>query len=100
MEDTLEKGVELIINFEKLGSEPYLFENEKREEEAREHAARSAAAVAAQPMDKGKDVLEGPSSPSLTTIEDMSEKGEKIKRNFEKVRSQLQTEAELTEVNP
>ena len=32
MEDTLEKGVELKINFEKLGSKLYLFEKDKREE--------------------------------------------------------------------
>ena len=30
----------------------------------------------------------------------MSKKGAELKRNFEKFRSQLQTEAELTEVNP
>ena len=39
-------------------------------------------------------------SPCLTAIEDMSEKGVELKRNFEKVGSQLQYETELTEVNP
>ena len=76
MEDMLEKGVELNINFEKMGSELYLFKKEKREEEAREHATSSAAAVGAQSENKGTGVLEGPLSPSLTAIEVMSEKGE------------------------
>ena len=82
MEDTLEKGIELKINFEKLGSKLYLFENKIREEEVREHATRSVAAVSAQSENKGTCVLEGPLSPSLTTIEDMSEKGAELKRNF------------------
>ena len=75
-------------------------EKEKREEEVREHAERSTAAVAAQPKDKGKGVLEVPSSPSLTTMEDMSEKGAELKRKFEKTGSQLQTQEELTKVDP
>ena len=75
-------------------------EKQKREEEAREHATRFVVVVPTQPKNKGKGVLEGPSSPSLTTIEDMSEKGAEPKRNFKKVGSQLQTETELTELNP
>ena len=94
------KGVELKINFEKLGSKLYLFEKEKREEEAREHAARFATAVGAQSENKGIGFLEGPLSPSLTAIEDMSEKGAEIKINFEKFEYELQAETELTEVNP
>ena len=50
-------------------------EKEKREEEAREHAARSDVVVGAQPKNKGKGVLEGPLIPSLTTMEDILEKG-------------------------
>ena len=92
MEDRLQKGVELKINFEKLGSKLYLFEKEKREEKAREHAARSTATVGAQYENKGTGVLEGPLSPSLIAIEDMSLKGEQIKRNFKKVESELQAE--------
>ena len=100
MEDTLEKGVELERNFEKMGSELYLFENEKREEDAREHVARSAAAIGAQSNNKGTSFLEVPLIPSLTSIEGMPKKGVELKRNFEKVGSQLQYETELTEVNP
>ena len=75
-------------------------EKEKREEEMREHVARSVVDVVAQPKNKGRGVIESPWSPSLTIMEDMSEKGVEIKRNFEKVGSQLQTQEELTEVNP
>ena len=65
-------------------------EKQKREEEAREHATRSAAVVASQLKNKGKGVLEGSSSPSLTTIEDMSEKGAELKIIFEKVNPKRQ----------
>ena len=61
----------------------------QKREEAKEHAARFVVVVAAQPKDKGKCVLEGPSSPSLTTMEGMLEKKAELKINFEKIGSQL-----------
>ena len=75
-------------------------QKEKTEEEVREHATRSAVVLASQPKDKGKGVLEGPSSPSFTTMEDTLHKGVELKRNLEKIRSQLQTQEEMNEVQP
>ena len=44
----------------------------------REHVTRSIVVVVAQPKNKGKGILEGPSNPSLKKIEDMSKKEEEL----------------------
>ena len=59
---------------DKLKIKQYL-QKEKIEDEAREHAVSSVAVVAAQPKDKGKCVLEGPTSSFLCRMEDTVDKG-------------------------
>ena len=65
------------------------FDKEKIEQEAREYLARYAVAIATQSKEKGKGVLQGPSSPSLCKMEDTLEKGVELNINFEKLRLEL-----------
>ena len=64
-------------------------DKEKTEQEAREYLARSDVVATARSKDKGKSVLQGPSSPSLCKMEDTLEKGIELKINFEKLGSKL-----------
>ena len=50
-------------------------EKEKMKQEGREHVASFVVSFVAQPKDKGKGVLEGSSSASITTMEDKLQKG-------------------------
>ena len=61
-------------------------DKEKIEQEAREYLARSDVVATARSKDKGKSVLQGPSSPSLCKMEDTLEKGVELNINFEKLR--------------
>ena len=74
-------------------------QKENKKNEAREHATISATALAAQPMNKGKGILDGPSSPHVSSLENTLQKGAEFKRNLEKINFQLQTHTEMAETH-
>ena len=61
------------------------------EKEVKEKATSSATALGTESKDKGKGILDGPSSLQPASMEDTMQKGAEFKKNLERISSQLQT---------
>ena len=67
------------------------------EKEAKEKATSFATTLATKSKDKGKGILDGPSSLQPASMEDTLQKGAEFKKNLEKISSQLRTHIEMIE---
>ena len=67
------------------------------EKEEKEKATRFSTALSIEFKDKGKGILDGPSSLHPTSMEDTLQKGAEFKKNLERINSHLQTDTKMVE---